>query len=348
VLESFALRLSVECRTCRISIPLNGIIPTARCYHCGETNSFDAAFWSGALRSNYFAEIVALPLGESREATHLQSGFRFNFGHRFPRCERCQGPEIDLAQLASFALNGTACPACGTTIPVRRADPLCLAVHPTAQFLVGEQAPDLAGQQLQARTKPVVFQCMSCGGALQVDGSKRLVGCKFCNGDNYLPDGLWQMLNPVPKPEVFFLICTYESAEERAIRATHASSQEELASFASDRAAIVRRAVAANPRTHTEVLERLAFDKSREVLEGLAANPNLPELIVNQMSASDDAEFKFLALRHPRLSHDRLLALANDADPALRNAAQMRIQELRTQGVHVGGAQGFFSKLFGS
>jgi hypothetical protein len=36
VLVGFALRVSIGCRACRISVPLNGIVASARCYHCGD------------------------------------------------------------------------------------------------------------------------------------------------------------------------------------------------------------------------------------------------------------------------------------------------------------------------
>jgi Zn finger protein HypA/HybF involved in hydrogenase expression len=332
VLETFALRISVECHACRIAIPLNGVIPSALCYHCGETNAFDGEFWAGALPSDRFAEALELAPGATLETTRLQGGLRVEYAHRAPRCVRCEGGAVDLANIAVFAAHGScACTACGQAIPVRSADAVCQAVNPGARFVINEQAPGAAGQSLQARTKPVVFQCMSCGGSLRVDGSKRLVACEFCKNDNYLPDGLWQILNPVPKPQTFFLVCEYESSAERAVRASVTTGGDALAVLAADPVPEVRRAVAANPATPPALLEKLAFDPSRRVLQGLAANPNLPSHIVDEMASSNDPEFRRLAASHPRRSPDPPPKLDGDSDePDDRPPAK-----------------GFFSRLFG-
>ena len=331
MLESFALRISIECHGCRIAIPLNGVVPTALCYHCGEVNSYDASFWSSALATDTFASALELATGAT-QTTDMPNGLRVEMSRRTPRCERCQGAAVDLASIATYATHGScACTACGQPIPVRRADAVCTAVNAGARFVVNEQAPGAAAQSLQARTKPVVFQCMSCGASLHVDGAKRLVTCEFCKNDNYLPDGLWQILNPVPKPQTFFLVCEYETSAERAARASAATGDVALSELAVDPAPEVRRAVAANPATPVAVLEALAFDRSRQVLEGLAANPNLPTHIVDEMAQSNDPEFRRLAASHPRRSADRPQVLDGDGDEANGRPP----------------TKGFFSRLFG-
>ena len=331
MLETFALRISIECHGCRIAIPLNGVVASALCYHCGEANAFDARFWASALASGTFASALELGVGET-QTTDLPNGLRVEMSRRTPWCERCKGGAIDLTNIATFAAHGScACTACGQLIPVRRADAVCTACNAGARFVVNEQAPGAAGQSLQARTKPVVFQCMSCGGSLHVDGAKRLVTCEFCKNDNYLPDGLWQILNPVPKPQTFFLVCEYENSAERAARASVTTGDVALSELAVDPEPEVRRAVAANPATPIAVLEALAFDRSRRVLEGLAANPNLPTHIVDEMAHSSDPEFRRLAASHPRRSPDRPPSLDGDGDEANGRPP----------------VKGFFSRLFG-
>jgi hypothetical protein len=218
-------------------------------------------------------------------------------------------------------------------------------MHPAARFVVGETAPDAGGQELQARRAPVVFQCMSCGGALHVDGSKRLVACTYCHSDNYLPDGLWQMLHPVPKAEAFYVVCQVESVEERRLRAGRSAlTPAECIKLADDDDLGVRQALAANPVAPPEALQKLKWDKHRRVLEALAGNPNLPEHIVQEMADSSDVEFRVLAARNPRLPLGHLKKLAEDPMDEVKRAARARIEELRAQGVHVGG---FFARLFG-
>jgi hypothetical protein len=371
--ETFSLRVSVECHGCRISIPLNGVIADSRCYHCGEVNAFDLLFWTRAIEPGVFTNAMQLAPGQTREIASLERGLHVEYGHDAPRCEHCKA-QVDLATLESHVNEGGLhCASCGETIPLRAADSLCWALNSGARFVLNEQAPGASGQSLQARTKPVVFQCMSCGGSLRVDGSTRLVSCQFCNNDNYLPDGLWQLLNPVPKPVPFFVVCQYETAEERAERARRAFGQAligfardpsdivravvagnpaappaVLADLAQDDFASVRALVAANPATPPTLLEKLAFDRERRVLEGLATNPNLPSHVVDEMAQSDDPEFRALAARHPRLSPSSLPSLARAGVPD----ANARLQALHAQGVVVEESReqpvrGFFSRLFG-
>ncbi len=353
MLESFAFRLSIECHGCRIPIPLNGVVPATRCYHCGEVNQFKPSFWLRAL-SGPFQEAFGVAPGVMQTTGAVMTGLRVEFGRRAPQCQRCKGPDVALDQIVSSAERGECgCPGCGEGVSVRRADDTCIAINSGARYVVNEQAPDAEGRALQARTKPVVFACMSCGGSLQVDGSSRLVTCKFCSADNYLPDGLWQLLNPVPKPEVFFFVCEYENEVERAARASR-ETPGVLASLAKDSSVLVRCAVAANPATPAATLEQLAFDRIRAVLEALASNPNLPSELVDEMAHSANPEFRALAARHPRLSPGQLPGLARQQQHTqARDTAAMRLADLQARGVVVEEAplsvpkKGFFSRLFG-
>jgi len=54
--------------------------------------------------------------------------------------------------------------------------------------------------------KPIVMKCMSCGGILHIDGSKRIIDCEFCNSTNYLPDELWLSIHEIPVKKEWFLI----------------------------------------------------------------------------------------------------------------------------------------------
>jgi hypothetical protein len=152
-------------------------------------------------------------------------------------------------------------------------------------------------------------------------------------------------LNPVPKPVFFYIVCEYLTAADRAAKVARAPATD-LPRLATDGDVAVRRAVAQDPRTPAELLQQLAFDRDRDVLEAVASNPNVPSKVVDEMAASHDTGFRLLAARHPRLSHEVLLTLAQDPRPEVVAAARARLAELQTQGIHVGG-QGFFAKLFG-
>jgi len=51
----------------------------------------------------------------------------------------------------------------------------------------------------------VVFSCPKCGGALDVDGSDRILECRYCGSKVYLPDDLWLRLHPAKTVQRWFL-----------------------------------------------------------------------------------------------------------------------------------------------
>jgi hypothetical protein len=347
MLESFAFRLSMDCRACRISMPVNGIVESVRCYHCGETSALGRFFFKDHLdRCFVEAEEMAPGAMKDESRTHLGAAVRLSYGRGAPHCPTCPTAPIEPALvIESVAKGGCFCGKCGKSVRVRPADALLSAVHPGARFAVSEHALDETAQALSAKTKPVMFQCMSCGGALHVDGNARVVACSYCKSDNYLPDGLWQMLHPVPKPEVFFLLCEIDGPEDRLARARQPNlPAPEYERLAQDRDLRVVQAVAANPHAPPTLLRWLCGNRHRSVLEGLAANPALPLDMVQAMAKSDDAEFRAIAATNPALSHELLRDLAHDPNPAVVSAAHARIEQLKAQGVNV---EGFFARLFG-
>jgi WD40 repeat protein len=54
--------------------------------------------------------------------------------------------------------------------------------------------------------KPILFSCPSCAGNLEVDGSDRVIKCKYCNSEIYLPDDLWFRMHPVEVVERWYIV----------------------------------------------------------------------------------------------------------------------------------------------
>jgi hypothetical protein len=214
MIESFPIRLSVDCQACQTSIPVNGVVESVRCYHCGETNPLGQPFWTWALSPECFAEALTFEPGNATEHKVMgRRSHRLAYGRRIPRCQVCTGPDLDERVVVSAAAAGQcACTGCGAGIRVRDADALCRAIHPNARYMVGETADDAAAQALQKQTSPVMFACMGCGAGLRIDGTSRAITCTFCNASNYLPDGVWQQFHPVPKPQTFFFLCEFDAA----------------------------------------------------------------------------------------------------------------------------------------
>jgi hypothetical protein len=311
--------------------------------------------------------------------------FELGYGRKTPQCQACHDAELALEALAELVTEGHCfCPACGHAIRVRAADDLCRAIDPHARFMVGETSLGPGEQQVEARTTPILFACMGCGGGLRVDGTSRAVTCQYCEASNYLPDGLWQQLAPVPKSHAFFLVCDFDADAPAARRSlfdtpeleapSKTTGAAELARLADDPATDVRRAVAGDPRTPPHVLARLVDDRDGAVVRAVASNratpfevalalaarrdadvtrsllenPELDEEIVERIASSNDPRDRSASIGHSNLTLATLHRLAHDDDDdEVKRAANERLIALRDQGVDVDAGRGFFRKLFG-
>ncbi len=222
--QSFVMQLMVDCGGCGSSVPVNGVCERVSCSRCGQDVELDGAFWKNAFEPGYFAEALGFEEGEGREVTQFGGhSAKIGYGRRRPRCQSCKGPNLEPEELAqTLAGGGCSCPACGQHIRIRPADELVRAIHPAARFMVGETVATGAAAELQKERQPVLLSCMGCGGGLEVDGSTRTVTCAYCNASNYLPDGLWQQLNPVPTMQAFFMVCEYDEA---SLSSQHSAEQ---------------------------------------------------------------------------------------------------------------------------
>ncbi len=364
--------VSIDCAACRISNPVNGIVPAVRCYHCGTETALGADFWSDTITLGWFAMAIGREPGEPMtDKSNDPPVRRASFGRAAPRCQECEGPDLDVERLATFVESGRCfCPGCGAAIRLRAADALGLHINPRTRFLVNETAHDAAAMAIQARRTPVLFACMGCGGALEVDGASRQVTCRYCDAANYLPDGLWLQLRPVPTPEPFFMICEYDEASwnearwcrddvraadaalpglpfdwyarlavdrEEYVRASLARNPvvppQLLSSLAGDRSDRVRRALASNPATDPQVLTYLlAEDDDHDVMWALINNPSLPPGSGELLAKSRDSRKRAAAATHLALSMKSLKRLARDNDDHVKAAARTRLETLRAQG----------------
>jgi hypothetical protein len=176
--------------------PVSGIASTVRCYHCGETRTLDAKFWSWLVIQDVFS-------GKESSYTRLGPVSNVAYAARNPQCAGCHAELDPVGTSACVAAGHCFCPGCGVRIAVRAPDANCAAIDKSIRAVVGELD---AMPAVQAATHPVLFACMGCGGGLRVDGTTRSVTCEYCEAANYLPDGLWQQLRPVPKASWFYLL----------------------------------------------------------------------------------------------------------------------------------------------
>ena len=330
MLVSYTIQLSITCSACKQPVPVNGLVASLPCYHCGESQELSANFWKSALDHETMAAARAMKEGAAKSAMAITQGrmYELAYGHRSPRCHSCKGPSLELETVIGMTTNGHCfCPQCGHEIRIRAPDKLAHAVAGGAQALVGETSLDADAKAQNAKTTPILFPCMGCGGGLPVDGSHRQVSCPYCQAANYLPDGLWQQVNPVPKVQVFFLICETEAkgrGHENPLETEAHHKQTvpaRLLELSREQDVDVRVAVAHNRHASAEALWGLAHDADIEVVRAVASNFSTPQPIQLELATNEDVGVLKALLHNATLPRAVVKIAATHADGTVRALA---------------------------
>ena len=221
---AYTLKIIFDCPHCRTGVPVNGFTEEVICDKCVKPTQLNEAWWEEHFSYEILEEALAAEPGDlsSRKAgtytvtivdangcstTSLRGmSEHIEIGNRPPRCQDCKQEFSTELMKAAVNTGHFACPGCSKSIRVRQATELAKTIIPEADLLVHE---DEIGEKLaeygQPAAKPVMFSCLSCGGALKVDGKSRTVSCTQCNNDNYLPDALWLRLHPIKVSHSFFV-----------------------------------------------------------------------------------------------------------------------------------------------
>jgi pyruvate/2-oxoglutarate dehydrogenase complex dihydrolipoamide acyltransferase (E2) component len=188
-----------KCEECGGSQPVNGWVERLRCTACGTTSRQPADFWKSIV-----ADAVAEAPPRGAYGTNVLAGAHgactVQVWETPPLCRACStllpwNAVVDAWNRARpDAPVEIPCAGCGEKHRARPAPPAAVAVMPQLVFLLAETSAD-ATRAVEA-AKPVVFNCPSCTASLKIDGEKRIVSCKFCDSEVYLPEDLWRHLHP--------------------------------------------------------------------------------------------------------------------------------------------------------
>jgi len=224
-----AFTVRTECGQCGQPVPLNGPFRAVHCNACQADAAVPDGLWN-TLLGKLDDEHDAMPEGAATRQTSTLDGnaYHWSLSRCLPRCDKCSatlpldvppGDERDVF-----------CTGCGDGASVYPAPPWLRAMVPTAQQVTSvdrgagadaRRAVPVGG--VVEAAQPVVMPCPQCGGALQLAGdTERVVKCRFCAADVYLPDDLWRRLHPVRVVREWFV--RFEG-ETRANRARRASQQ---------------------------------------------------------------------------------------------------------------------------
>ncbi len=203
--------LKTSCKHCSSPIMLNAFTEKILCPSCSKYNDFPGEEWQNLLE-DAVKEAPDFKIGEGQPSTIMRGQYTYNltYGRQDPRCGKCKTP-IDIAKLEEYSTAGNVkCSKCQNEISVRKPSELVSKCFPQVLFMAGEDEDQLKINpetgKLPVSSKPVLFTCPSCAGNLEIDGTDRMISCKFCNSQIYLPDDLWFRLHPAKEVERWYMV----------------------------------------------------------------------------------------------------------------------------------------------
>lgn len=180
---------------------LNAMVEDILCPSCNNTNNFSLERWQNLLE-DAFEKINEFKPGEGQPSTVMSGEYTYSllYGKQEPRCQKCK-QNIDTSKIEEYeGQNHIACTKCSNSIYIRKPIDAITGIFPQIKFLIGEDedliSVNKTGVKPPESARPVLFICPSCAGNLEIDGTDRMVTCKYCNSQIYLPDDLWFRLHP--------------------------------------------------------------------------------------------------------------------------------------------------------
>jgi DNA-directed RNA polymerase subunit RPC12/RpoP len=205
------IELKTSCKHCSSPLMLNAFTERILCTSCNKFSTFPQETWHGLLE-DAMKEAPKFKLGEGQPSTIMrgENTYSLMFGRQEPRCGKCK-TGIDIAKLEEYSSKGSVvCTKCSNKVFVRKAPVFVTESFSEAKYLASENSNLLSQNEKSASlpnsAKPVLFTCPSCAGNLEIDGSDRMVTCKFCDSQIYLPDDLWFRLHPAESVERWYII----------------------------------------------------------------------------------------------------------------------------------------------
>jgi hypothetical protein len=219
MLVSVKFEIGMVCPKCKTKYPLQGPHSNPQCYSC-KTKVTIPRFDLFVLVRDAINRALAFPDDEKvyRGTTFIPEQYKYTRAHcqAPPSCLSCQLPFPE--EQIRAAESELECNSCKEVMPIRANDKALEKLVDKAFTLWVLNDP---GEQVEVKEKPVakklMFACMTCQSALEVDGSERTVKCSFCSNKNYLPLDVWTFVNAVPTTHPFTVVV--DATEERILQA---------------------------------------------------------------------------------------------------------------------------------
>jgi DNA-directed RNA polymerase subunit RPC12/RpoP len=214
-MQTYFFELISSCSSCGNPLFLNAFTNNITCEHCKQINNIPSKLWKNIVVDS-MNDAVKYQDGQKRSQKMFSGGHEVSltFGKRKSRCAKCQTMIPDDVY-GSFEGGDYKCAKCGNAISIRKPDNFVKQIVPTAMYIVAEDSAQLKtgvhGMEKPEALKPVIFTCPACAANLEIDGTKRMINCSYCNASVYLPDDLWFELHPARTVDRWYIINNEEA-----------------------------------------------------------------------------------------------------------------------------------------
>ncbi|MHA1199513.1 MAG: hypothetical protein ACTSQF_09330 [Candidatus Heimdallarchaeaceae archaeon] len=206
--------MSITCPKCDNSIKLNGPLRKIHCNACQNNFEIPVKYWKENLSDALEWIVSDMKEGEGYNLKQFgQFETKWSVYELAPRCEDCE-KEFSLKNIVVREESEITCPKCETKTNIVPAPKWMKNAVPAADYLVNIQTEDNLQDNEPAISGGIALNCPQCGGSLLIDGKDRLVPCKYCSVNIYLPDDLWLRLHPVKVKTRWFLVYNKEKVEK--------------------------------------------------------------------------------------------------------------------------------------
>lgn len=209
-LFSFRIEFSIQCPRCDGHIPVNGPMEEVRCPGCRSVIEVPREYWTDTLGASC-RKMTQMEKGGGTGSI-LMGTFRGNRSlARFdPYCDRCKTDFEDPWHLAPGTVYR--CRQCGAGYPVAAPPAWLSGGVPGIRLLINALLEPEEHREEDA-PEPVTFSCPSCAASLEFDGNGRILSCRYCGADVYLPDEAWSRLHSGRRKRRWFVICGHGDEE---------------------------------------------------------------------------------------------------------------------------------------
>jgi len=194
-------KVIATCTSCGKPVVVNGPLAGPICPSCRKTLDIPPDIWKSILGS-YIGNYGRTSPGEGDEGTIISGGLTIKYSTvrlppPDPACPTCE-ENWDLLSVEDGADRRMVCRKCGRKAETYPAPSWLGEVVPQAkQTFFAEREVRRDENDVDAGIKPVALSCPQCGAGLLITAeSERLIPCKYCNVDVYLPDDVWLRLHP--------------------------------------------------------------------------------------------------------------------------------------------------------